>query len=71
MQQHENDKKAKLAIYPLIEDEMVERKADCCQRLHIDALRRLGLPLPEFDQEPVALDLLDAKFDLPSIYQAI
>lgn len=50
---------------------MVERKADCCQRLHIDALRRLGLPLPEFDQEPVALDLLDAKFDLPSIYQAI
>ena len=54
-----------------MEDEMVERKAECCERLHVDALRRLGLPLPEFYSDVVSLDLLDAKLKVPSIYQAI
>ena len=53
---------------------MNQRKVECCDRLHYDALRRLGLPLPEYanqENEPTTADLLDAKFETPSIYQAI
>ena len=68
---HELELKARIAVYPWIEEEMVGRKTDCCQRLHIDGMRRNGLPLPEFEQSYTALELLDAKFEVPSIYQAI
>ena len=50
---------------------MGERKTECCKRLHLDALRRLGLPLPEYSNEPTTAELLDAKFACPSIYQLI
>ena len=69
--QHEIDLKQKLARYPWINEEMGERKTECCKRLHYDALRRLGLPLPEWDHEPTTAELLDAKFECPSIYQSI
>lgn len=64
-------KKESLAKYPWVDEELALRKTECCDRLYYDALRRLGLPLPEFDREPTALELLDQKFDIPSIYQAI
>ncbi len=38
---------------------MRERKTQCCERLHYDALRRLGLPLPEFSHDPTSAELLD------------
>ena len=83
--QHEIDLKARLARYPWIDEEMSQRKAECCERLHIDALRRLGLPLPEYEgfateegggggdamNEKALVELLDAIFETPSIYQAI
>ena len=51
---------------------MNERKDECCLRLHYDALRRLGMPLPEYTaDQPTTAELLDAKFEIPSIYQAI
>ena len=56
---------------------MNQRKAECCERLHYDALRRLGLPLPEYEadqeaaDEKAAAELLDQIFETPSIYQAI
>ena len=77
--------KERLARYPWINEEMSQRKAECCERLHIDALRRLGLPLPEYEgfvaeeggsgggamNEKALVELLDAIFETPSIYQAI
>ena len=70
--QHEIELKARIAHYPWIEEEMVGRKDDCCFRLHVDSLRRLGLPLPEFEEpDATPLELLDEKFQIPSIYQAI
>ena len=60
---HEAQKKERLAIYPWIDEEMTQRKAECCDRLHYDALRRLGLPLPEFNPEPTTAELLDQKFE--------
>ncbi len=68
MVKYHADKKIEMARYPWMEDEMIERKAECCERLHVDALRRLGLPLPEFYSDVVSLDLLDAKLKIPSIY---
>jgi len=56
---YEEKLKERLARYPWIDDEMRERKADCCERLHYDALRRLGLPLPEFSHGPTTAELLD------------
>ena len=60
---------------------MSQRKAECCERLHYDALRRLGLPLPEYGgvnqdseeagNEKAMAEALDAIFETPSIYQAI
>lgn len=71
LEEFEAQKKEQMARYPWIDEELAERKTECCERLYYDALRRLGLPLPEFDREPTALELLDQKFDIPSIYQAI
>ena len=57
--QHEIDLKERLARYPWINDEMAERKAECCERLFYDALRRLGIPLPEYESnEPTTSELL-------------
>ena len=71
-EKHETDLKARIAQYPWINEEMKGRKTECCARLHVDALRRLGLPLPEFEEpDPTPLELLDEKFEIPSIYQAI
>jgi ATP-dependent exoDNAse (exonuclease V) beta subunit len=64
---YEEKLKERLAMYPWINDEMRERKAECCERLHYDALRRLGLPLPEFSPVLQTSDLQH----IPSTYQAI
>lgn len=70
-EQYELNLKERIAQYPWIEEEMKGRKTECLRRLHIDGLRRLGLPLPEFEEDATPLELLDAKFEVPSIYQAI
>ena len=68
IEKFELEKKSRLASYPWVEEEMVGRKTDCCLRLHVDGLRRNGLPLPEFEPQPTTLELLDIKFEVPSIY---
>ena len=65
---HEIELKERLARYPWINEEMGQRKTDCCERLHHDALRRLGLPLPEYGIEEITKEMLSARFDCPTIY---
>ena len=65
---HETELKERLARFPWINEEMSQRKTECCERLHHDALRRLGLPLPEYGIEELTNEMLNAKLDCPTIY---
>ena len=58
-------RKEELAKYPWINEELNQRKEDCCERLFLDALKRLGLPPPAR-----RVNLLDEEL-FPSIYDKI
>ena len=65
MRRASQTRKEELAKYPWVNEELSQRKEECCERLFIDALKRLGLPPP-----PNRINLLDEDL-FPSIYEKL
>ena len=54
-----------MAKFPWIDEELNQRKEDCCERLFLDALKRMGIPPPTN-----RINLLDEEL-FPSIYDKL
>ena len=54
-----------MAKFPWIDEELNQRKEECCERLFLDALKRMGIPPPKNK-----VNLLDEEL-FPSIYDKL
>ena len=43
-QKVDRDRREEMAKFPWIDEELNQRKEECCERLFLDALKRMGVP---------------------------